>query len=514
MIKYPKFIAIGIAIILLCTASLSAQDDLMFPVQEFTLDNGLTFLVVERHTAPVFSGFIVVGAGSANEKIGNIGTAHLFEHMMFKGSKSVGTNDYQAESELMVIEDSIWAQIAHADGETRYIKLNNPEKLDEHLARIDSLRATLDSLAVLGSQYVIQNEFDLLYTRNGAAQFNAVTGYDFTRYFVSLPSNRLELWFSMESDRLIYPTLREFFPERNVVSEERRQSVENNADSKLFEQLIGTAFIAHPYQIFWEWQSEENNLSRSDLTDFHRMYYTPSNMTVAVVGDVTVAEVRKMAEKYFSPLPAASSPEPIYTREPEQQGERRVEQIFDANPAVFIAYHKVPFDHPDEPAFRVIERLVAEGRTSRFYKSLVIDQQLCVDISVDAFPGSSLGDKYASVFNIYAYPKDSVSTLDVEKAIYAELEKLATEPVTERELQKIKNNIDADFIWRAYSNLGLAGVLATSKNLAGDWKYLSKFRDNMKKVSAEDIMRVAGKYFTRENRTVATMIPKEKEGSL
>ncbi|MBN1212558.1 MAG: insulinase family protein, partial [candidate division Zixibacteria bacterium] len=277
----------------------SAREDLRFDVEKFTLDNGLTVLVVERHTAPVFSGFIMVGAGSAYEKIGNIGTAHLFEHMMFKGSQTVGSTDYEAEKVLMLKEDSVWALIDKAQQESRYIRLNRPEELEAHLQKIEGLRVALDSLSALSSQYVVQNEFDQIYTRNGAAEFNATTGYDITRYYVSLPANRLELWFNMESGRLKHPALREFFTERDVVSEERRQSVENNGDAKLFEQLVGTAFIAHPYQIFWEWQSEENNLTRADLQNFFETYYIPQRLTVAVVGDVTVDEVRQLAEKYF-----------------------------------------------------------------------------------------------------------------------------------------------------------------------------------------------------------------------
>lgn len=508
-----SFFVPGMALLFLA-ASVAAEGDLKIPVQEFKLANGLTFLVVERHTAPVFSGYITVGAGSANERIGDIGTAHLFEHMMFKGSRSVGTSDYEAEMKVMASEDSIWTRIDDARREMRYMKINEPEKVEMQEKYIADLQTILDSLAAASSQYVIQNEFDGLYTRNGAAEFNAGTGYDFTHYFVSLPSNRMELWFAMEADRLIHPVLREFFPERDVVSEERRLSVENNSDSKLFEQLIGTAFIAHPYQIFWEWQSEENNLSREDLEKFHQTYYTPENITVAIVGDVRLDEVKKMAEKYFGPMPSGAKPEPIYTREPEQQGERRVEQVYEANPALIIAYHKTPFDHPDEPVFSVLRRLLAEGRTSRLYKSLVIDQQLCLDISVDVFPGNDLGDVYSSVFNIYAYPNDGITTVQVEEAIYAELDKLATVPVDSVELRKIKNNIEADFIWASYSNIGLAGYISGAHRLAGDWEFIDKYRQSLAGVNAESIMRVARQYLTKENRTVATLVPKEQGGEL
>jgi len=491
---------------------LAGSEGLQIPVQEFTLDNGMTFLVVERHNAPVFSGYICVGAGSAYERIGNIGMAHLLEHMMFKGSQEVGTTDWEAERDLMMKEDSVWAKIDDAMQETRYIRLNQPEKLDEHLKYIEDLNSLLDSLAAASSKYVIQNEFDRIYSRNGAAQFNATTGYDFTYYYVSMPANRLELWFNMEAGRLIHPAFREFFPERDVVSEERRQSVENSPDAKLFEQLIGTAFIAHPYQIFWEWQSEENMLTRADAQHFFDTYYIPQRISVAIVGDVTLDEVKEMAEKYFGAMPRGRDPEPIYTVEPPQPGERRVQLEFDANPMLTIAYHKTAFDDPDEPAFSVIERLLGDGRTSRLYKSLVLEKQLCLDIGVYTFPGNMMGDLHPSVFCIDAYPKEGVTTGQIETAVYEELAKLASEPVDETELTKIKNNIDADFVWGTYSNMGLAQFLARAHNLARDWRYLSTLRERLLAVTADDIMNIAAEYFTKENRTVATLIPKAKGG--
>jgi len=512
MQKPTYLILVRLLLFLSIASCASAQDEMQFPVQEFVLSNGMTFLVVERETAPVFAGFISVAAGAANEKVGDIGTAHLLEHMISKGSQIIGTSNYAAEKDLMTKEDSVWARIDRARREERYIKVNSPEKAEAHGKYIDTLEAILDSITQQSSQYVVQNEFDVIYTRNGAAEFNAVTEQDFTSYFVSLPSNRLELFFALESDRFKHMVLREFFPERDVVSEERRLSVENSPDAKIFEQLIGEAYIAHPYGIFWEWQSEENNLSRADIQNFFDTYYIPQNITVAIVGDVKLDTVKKLAAQYFGDIQAGPEPEPIYVEEPVQTGERRLEILFDANPIVSIAYHKSAFDSPDEPSFQVIEQLLGRGRSSRLYKGLVLDKQLCSDISVYTYPGNGLGDKYTGLLCIDAYPKDGIGTGDVEKAVYEELEKLATVPVDERELSKIKNNIDAGFVWAAYSNPGLAWNLGAAQNLAHDWKYLVKYRNNLKAVTAQDIMKTAGAYLTPQNRTVATLVPK-KEGT-
>ncbi|SYZ74556.1 Peptidase M16 domain protein [Candidatus Zixiibacteriota bacterium] len=499
--------------VILTAGIVTAQDQMQFPVQQFTLPNGLNFLVVERHTAPVFSGYISVAVGSAYEVRGDIGSAHLLEHMMFKGSQNIGTTNYAAESVLMAKEDSVWDKIDRARQDLIYIRLNQPARAEDQQRYIDSLKIVLDTLTAQSSQYVVQNEFDRIYTRNGAAEFNAETGYDRTKYYVSLPSNRVELWFAMESDRLKHPAFREFFPERDVVSEERRLSVENNPGSKLYEQLIGTAFIAHPYQVYWEWQSEENNLTRSDLNNFFKTYYIPQRMTIAVVGDVKLEEVKKLAEKYFGDIPAGKQPEPIYTVEPPQPGERRVDAELDGSPTIYIAYHAVAFNSSEQAPFQVIGRLLGDGRTSRLYKALVIDNPLCLDISVGAFPGGELGDDAPDIFVIYAYPKEGVTLAAVEKGVYDELAKLDSTPVSDHELQKIKNRLDAEFIWGFYSNLGLADRLATAQNQAHDWHYLLKMRNNLKAVTAADIMTVAKKYFTSENRTVATLIPKVAGGA-
>ncbi|MCX6826921.1 MAG: pitrilysin family protein [candidate division Zixibacteria bacterium] len=513
MRKLPNSLLLTLFALIIVIGTVSAQDEMQFKVNQFTLSNGMTFLVVERHTSPVFSGFITVAVGSAYEKTGNIGTAHLLEHMMFKGSQNIGTTNYRAEKSLMVKEDSVWTLIDAANRQTQFIRLNNPEKLGAHEKQIAALKAFLDSLSKLSSQYVLQNEFDRIYTRNGAAEFNANTGYDRTNYYVSLPANRIELWFAMESDRLKYPAFREFFPERDVISEERRGSVENSADRKMMEQLIGASFIAHPYRLYWEWQSEVLNLSREDLADFFKTYYIPKRITVAVVGDIKTKEVKRLAKKYFANIPSGKEPDPIYTEEPPQPGERRVEVVFESSPEVMIGYHAVAFDSPDQAPFEVIGRLLSDGRTSRLYKSLVLDQQLCLDISIGTFPGSDLGDNYPDLFYITAYPKEGVSTIDVEKGIYAELDKLATTPVDEKELTKIKNRIDAEFVWGFYFNLGLADKLAVAQNMAQDWHYLWKYRTDLKVITPGKIMEVAKKYFTKENRTVATLIPKETGGA-
>ncbi|GAB4325597.1 MAG: pitrilysin family protein [Candidatus Zixiibacteriota bacterium] len=508
--------------IILCTvlavgllaAGVDASEDMSLDVKKRVLNNGMTILVVERHEAPVFSTYIHYKVGSANEWPGMIGAAHLLEHMLFKGTKTLGTKDFATEAPLLRLEDSLRSAITwekrKAD-EIAFKKSAGIPTTEDNAARLADLEAQLETVRLKLDSLVEKGEYEELYSRNGASGFNAGTGYDGTTYYVSLPSNRLELYMSVEGDRMTNPILREFYAERDVVIEERRLKVDNEGPTKLFEQLIATAFVAHPYQIFWEWKSEVAHLTRPKLEEFYRRYYAPNRMVLSIVGDVDADDVFRLAEEKFGGVPRQPDPDPIVTVEPKQEGEKRVIQKFDAEPFVYVAYHKSAFDDPDEVVFKVIHRLLSDGRTSRLYKSLVLDKQVALFVSTSDFPGSSAGDLYPNVMVIEAAPKAPHTTEEVEAAIYQELERLATVPVEAQELEKIKNRIASDFTWGLYSNLGLAARLAEFEARAGDWRYLLTVQDRLHAVTAEDIMRVAAKTFTKDNRTVATLVPIESE---
>ncbi|MEW5874861.1 MAG: pitrilysin family protein [Candidatus Zixiibacteriota bacterium] len=507
-------LAVLVAAWLVLPSVLRADEKIPLDVKRKVLDNGMTILVVERHEAPVFSAYMHYKVGSANEWPGMIGAAHLLEHMLFKGSETLGTKDFKTEYPLLVEEDSLRAQITREKQRAELLDFQRQAGLSDvpdNAPLIAQLEARLEEVKVKLADLVEKNEYEELYNRNGASGFNAGTGYDGTTYYVSLPANRLELFMTVEADRMTKPILREFYAERDVVIEERRLRVDNEGETKLFEQLIGTAFIAHPYQIFWEWKSEVAHLTRPKLIDFYRRYYAPNRMVLALVGDVKAEDVFRMAAEKFGHVPRQPDPDPVVTVEPPQEGERRVDQKFDAEPYVYIAYHKTAFNDPDEVIYQVIHRVLSDGRTSRLYKSLVLDKQVAVYVSTSEFPGSDAGDLDPNVFVIDAAPKDPATTTDIETAVYEELDRLATVPVDARELEKVKNRIAADFIWSLYSNLGLAARLSEFEARAGDWRYLQTMQERLKKVTPEDIMRVAKKTFTKDNRTVATLIPIEPE---
>lgn len=497
IIRKIRVVAIGAALLLFVMAvvgpkSAEAQDLAAFEkrMTEFTLDNGLKFLVLERHEAPVVSFHTYADVGAVDEVKGITGLAHLFEHMAFKGSKTLGTKDYEAEAKAMAKVDELFLAIK---AERRRGDRADKERLEE-------LQKQLEEAREEAQEYLVHDEFEEVYVREGGAGFNAYTSYDATQYIVSLPSNKTELWMSMESDRFLNPVLREFYKEKDVVMEERRLGVESQPIGRLLEEFLAIAYKAHPYgEPVIGHMSDLETLTRSEAEAFFSEYYGPSNLTVAIVGDVNPQEIRNLAEKYFSRVPSDPKPDPVETVEPPQLGQRRVVVEDPAQPFVLIGYHKPSINHPDNAVFDAITDIVGIGRTSRLYKSLVKEKKIAVAAS--GFPGMP-GDKYPSLFLFYAVPARGRTNQECEDAIYAEIDKLKTELVSPDELAKAKTRSRASLIRQLASNSGLAAQLTFYEVVTGDWRNLFKQLDDIDKVQAEDIQRVAKEYFTTKNQTV------------
>jgi len=336
-------------------------------VVEHSFTNGLKLLMVERHTSPTVSAWIRFKVGSAYERSDERGIAHLLEHMLFKGTKTLGTRDYAAEAPLLEnIEQAAQLMLAEEAKGTKADK-----------ARLESLQKDLARLEKQAEQYVIKDEFFDLYARNGGSGYNAFTSRDGTTYLISLPANKLELWAAIESDRMRNPVLREFYTERSVVMEERRRSYDAEPSAKLWETFIAAAYQAHPYgQPTIGWTSDIKQLSRTKAESFLKRYYAPNNAVIAVVGAIKPAEVIRLVERYFGDIrPGIPVPE-VTTREESQQGERRVEIIGDAEPELVIGFHKTAMGTDDDIVFDVIASILGEGRTSQLYRSLVLEKQL------------------------------------------------------------------------------------------------------------------------------------------
>ena len=487
-------------------AAASAQQ---VPVREFTLDNGLKFLIVERKGAPNVAAGWIARVGSVNEHPGITGLSHLFEHLMFKGTQTIGTRnieeDLKVSHELDRVKEEIRKEERELERRYRLGEIADPKAPDVRTARHGELLKEFDRLTQRQKELLVQTEFDRIYSAAGATEANAGTTEDYTIYYNTVPANKLELWFWMESDRLANPVFREFYAERDVVHEERRLRTDSTPTGLITQQFEAMFWQSSPYG--WPvigWPSDLEKITREDAQDYFARFYAPNNLTVCLVGDLSQAQAETWAKKYFGRLRRASrEPEPPRTSEVAPQGEQRMTAWAETNPAVEIRYHSVADGHKDEYALVVLSALLND-RTGRLYKSLVLDQQ----VANSAAAGQN-GLKYEGYFEFSGVAKPGKTPEQVEQALYKEIEKLQSEAVPERELQKVKNQIAASNYRRLESDFGLMYQLLVADAGRG-WKSLFADSAKFQKVSAEDIQRVAKKYFTSQARSVLLLYRKEK----
>ncbi len=497
-------LSLSLNLSLVCAAAPGLADR----VVEHKLANGLTVLMVERHQAPIVSINMTFAVGGVNEQIGQTGIAHLYEHMAFKGTRMVGTKDYAKEKPILDELHRVATELEQRQRKMARRSGDSPSRPEDQAA-IDALQQRFKMLQDQAVKYVAGNEMALLYQRHGGVGLNASTGKDLTRYMINLPSNRLPLWAAIEADRMANPVLREFYKERGVVMEERRMRNDDSPSGLLFETFTSAAFRAHPYGTpTIGWESDILSLTPAATEAFFKTYYGPGRATIGIVGDINPKEVIALIEATFGKIPAVPPPPQIVTIEPPQRGERRVEVEFDAEPSLVIGFHKPGLGHPDDYAFDVIDEILTEGSTSRLYSRLVRERRLAASISSDSnYPGVGA----PNLFVLHATPLAPHTAAEVEAAILAELDRLKSEPVTAKELEKIVNNLDADLVRTLRSNSGLASQLALYQTVAGDWHYALRSRDKIAAVTPADIQRVAAQYFTKTNRTVATLVRKASE---
>ena len=485
-----------IAALLLAAAASANAAGLADRVKEHTLANGMKLLMVERHTSPTVAAWIRFKVGAVDERSDERGIAHLLEHMLFKGTKTLGTTDYAAEQPLLDRIEDVANRLL--------LEKARREKGDPALVK--KLESELAALEKEAGKYVVKEEFAQIYNRNGGANYNAYTSKDGTTYLISLPSNKLELWAAIESDRMQNAVLREFYTERSVVMEERRRSYEAEPEGKLWETFLASAFNAHPQgQPVIGWMSDIENLTRTKAEAFLRKYYAPNNAIIAIVGDIEPDKTIAMVEKYFGQIPPGTPVPPVAVEEPPQQGEKRIEVVGDAGAELMIGYHKPTLPHPDELVFDVINMILSDGRTSRLHKKIVVEKQLATGVGAFSAPGH----RYPNLFIVSASPREPHTVAEVEEALYTEIERLKSEPVTEKELQQVLNRLEYEEARQMLSIGGLARNLTEFEAIAGSWRYLIEHRKEIATVKPEDIQRVAKKYLTKENRIVGFITRQE-----
>jgi len=472
------------------------------PVIEKHLANGMRLLLVDRHDEPTIAGGWVAHVGSANEKPGMTGIAHLFEHMMFKGTPTIGTSDYEKDLAILNEQEKVRDEMRAEERKLREMyrrgEIDDVLKPENWTPRYRELQAQFKKLVEDERKVIVKNEFDNILSAAGCSGMNAFTSEDMTVYFENVPANKLELWMWMESERILHPVFREFYAERDVVFEERRMRTDSTPLGKFSEQFNAMFWESTPYS--WPtvgWPSDIPAISKAQADEFYATFYSPQNITLTLVGDFKPDEVEAMAKKYFERIPRGTkTPPDVATLEVKQMAEKRMLAEADTNPQADILWHTVPFGHKDSYALEILGQILTT-RTGRLYKNLVLGSGVATDVWADQ--GSQ---KWEGYFNAGGEASDGHKPEEVEREIYDQIEKLKKDEVPAEELQKVKNNFAAAEYRRLSANTPIMMHLVQMDGM-GDWREMNEAGPKIQAVTAADVMRVAGKYFAKENRTVA-----------
>ncbi len=519
MIRPP---ALTLLAVLVAAAPLAAQ---LPPVKEHTLSNGLRVLLVERRDDPTIACGWMARVGSVNERPGITGLAHLFEHMMFKGTKTIGTRDAKRDAELNAAQDRVQAQIREEMDQLRDRQrrgeIANFQDPAVRTPRLQGLLDQFDALVKEQRSLVVKDEIWTIYAGAGGTGMNASTSQDVTQYIVTIPANKLELWAWLESDRLANPVFREFYSERNVVLEERKQTLESRPGGLVSEAFNAMTWTAHPYH--WQvigWPSDISQVTREQANEFFATYYAPNNITAILVGDFKAEQALPVLERYFGRIPAnPKGVPPVITQEPAQPAEQRMVAEVETSPAVEAVFKTVAGVHKDAPALQVLASVLSGsgggmmrgggggGRASgRLGKSLVLEQKAALNAS--AF---SRGQKYAGTFVLRATPAPGKRPEEVEPLLYAEVARIAREGITEAELERARNAYQMAQYARMDNNVAIRSALTAAES-SGTWRDLEEAPKRLMAVTREDVQRVARQYFAQENRSVLITLRKGAAG--
>ena len=470
-------------------------DRVIKQLTEFRLDNGMKFIVLERHEAPVVSFMTYADVGGVDETTGKTGVAHFLEHLAFKGTQRIGTRDYKAEQPLLKRLDELAEQLQAARAARKPVAVI---RLQAEFERVEAEALKLGK----------QNELGQIVEQAGGVGLNANTSTDATRYMYSFPANKLELWMSLESERFLEPVFREFYKEKEVILEERRLRVDNSPIGQMVEALLDKAYDVHPYKRpVIGYDQDIRNLTREDVQKFFDTHYYPGNLTIAIVGDVNTAQVKQLAQVYFGRYKAKAAADEQIPVEPPQKAGREVTLQLPSQPWYLEAYHRPALNDPDNAVYDIIGRLLSDGRTSRLYKSLVEKQQLA--LSAEGYSGFP-GDKYPNLMLFYALTAPGHTADQVGAALTKEIERLKTEPVSAQELERVKTQARAELLRSLNSNMGMAELLLEYEVKTGSWRNLFKQLEAIAAVTPGDIERVAKATFQPQNRTVGRLLPKGK----
>lgn len=453
-------------------------------VTKYVLDNGLRVVFVEDHSAPVFAGVVQFDVGSYLEHPGITGVSHLLEHMLFKGSKKLGTIDYGREKKIIQRIWDIYEKLPYADSLER-------SKLREELKKLKEEEKKL----------VVSEEIWKIYYRVGGANMNASTGNTSTQYFLLLPSNKKEVWAKIESDRFQNLVLREFYSERDVVNEERRMG-DGNPSSVLWDNLIATAYIAAPVR--WPvigWESDIMNITPQEVMDYYKKNYVPERCVIVLAGDVYPEKDIKLVKKYFGRWKKRKPPLIRITQEPEQRGTRRAHVEFRATPRMGIAFHGPYYGTKDYFALELLSMILTDGNSSIMRQELV-DKGIATSVNSYVM---DFDKKVVSLMTIFVNPAPGKNFKEVEDSVFSILESIKKEGISQRSLKRAKNNYKKDILSWQKNVLWMAIGAASNERVMGDPEYSFKVLKTIEEIKIEDVMNVLKKYISLDRATIVTL---------
>ncbi len=514
--RHRLFVCLGLIVLAFVwfVPTEAQQVSLTSQVIERTLPNGLKVLLVKRPEAPLINCVLAYRVGSVNERPGITGVSHLHEHMMFKGTYSMGIKpgtllkDLEYDRQIDALETKL------AEEDTK-IKGRDEAKIVELKKQVSDL------LNKQKAETIVSEEIWGAYQEAGGTGLNASTNQEMTQYYVTLPKNKIELYLALEADRMVNPVFREFYSERDVITEERRMS-ENNPGSFFSEQLNATFFAASPYRNpVVGWMSDVSRITKQELIDYREQFYRPDNATLVMVGDVDEKAIMPLVTKYFGPIkPKGKSPR-VRTEEPYSEYykkvygpnfktpyiEKRVLGRAATNPAVTIMFHVPPLWHDDLAPLFMLGRTMS-ARTGKMYLDLV-NGRLAHATNVGA---SASNSEYDGSFRVNASAREieneTVVPLDtLERELWLYIEDAKFTPVDAQLLQRLKNSVEADYL-QSLAGMGIATTLARM-DIAYQWQFIEEQYKQRMAVTPADLMRVARKYLTRDN-SVTGVLEREK----
>jgi len=472
-------------------------DGIELPVTFDSLDNGLRLIIVPDSNVAVVSCRLYYFVGGMNEGPGTSGLSHMYEHMMFKGTKRLGTRGYEQELPYLSGIDSL-------DRLLQRVRAQQGGRDSLYMSYRNEISALLDKQR----EFIKKDEIWDLYNLHGGTSLNAWTSNDMTAYIVTLPKNKIELFYWIESDRMRSPVLREFHSEQDVVTEERRMRYDNRPLNRYWERLNALFYVAHPFrQPVIGWESDISGFTTDKLMRHINRFYTPDNAVLVLAGNIDPAAAISDIKKYFGGIPrAASEREEVVTREPPPIGATRFTVREDVEPRIDVMFHTPGYPNDSLYALDIIEGVLSD-RSGRLYKRLVDQEQLCTNAGA-----SNAFRPHDGYFHIYANLKKEADPNRVEAIILEEIDKLIKEAPADREITRVSNGIRMSFAEGLKSLEGISDRLAWYERLRS-WKDLMEYPEKISAVDKAAIPNIGAAFLKPELATWGFILPKSKDVS-